>query len=80
MYQYMPVPMPCHYVQRAPIIGHDGMSAAVLMGLCSVSTFVSWLPAQVMPRTSTNFLEAAARPIPGIADSFRVLSLTRQPT
>ncbi len=31
-----------------------------------ISTFVSWLPAQVMPKTSTNFLEAAARPIPAI--------------
>ena len=29
-----------------------------------VITFVSWLPAHVMPSTSTNFLEAAARPMP----------------
>lgn len=27
-------------------------------------TLVNWLPAHVMPSTSTNFLEAAARPMP----------------
>ena len=56
------------------------MRAAELMDLCLVSTLVSWLPAQVMPRTSTNFLEAAARPIPGSTDSINILSSFVQST